>query len=69
MIPVIPTVFAVVLVAAAHPVSAAVEKDRITALPGWDGEVLPSAHYSGYVPLDGGRNVHCTVIVTAFRSQ
>ena len=37
---------------------AAVAKDRVTTLPGWEGP-LPSAHYSGFVPLDGGRNVHC----------
>ena len=27
--------------------------DRVTALPGWEGE-LPSAHYSGYVAVAGG---------------
>eukprot|EP01048_Picozoa_sp_COSAG05_P029465 COSAG05_NODE_9707_length_607_cov_0.874016_1_plen_160_part_10 len=35
----------------------AAEKDRITSLPGWAGP-LPSQHFSGFVPLDGGRNVH-----------
>jgi serine carboxypeptidase-like clade 1 len=29
-------------------------EDRISQLPGWQGE-LPSAHYSGYVEVDGAK--------------
>lgn len=34
-------------------VLAAPDADRVTRLPGWEGE-LPSAHYSGYVTVAGG---------------
>ena len=37
----------------AAPAQAAPAADRVSALPGWDGP-LPSAHYSGFVPVDGG---------------
>ena len=33
--------------------SAAISKDEVTALPGWDGP-LPSKHYSGYLNVTGG---------------
>ena len=28
--------------------------DLVTSLPGWDGP-LPSKHYSGLIPVDGGK--------------
>ena len=32
--------------------------DRVTALPGWEGE-LPSAHYSGFIDVaDGTKKLH-----------
>ena len=37
----------------AGAVGAPASSARVTALPGWEGE-LPSAHYSGYVAVAGG---------------
>ena len=33
--------------------AAAPAQFEVKSLPGWDGP-LPSAHYSGFVPVDGG---------------
>ncbi len=38
-------------------VSAAPEADRITSLPGWEGD-LPTPQYSGYLSMEGGTNLH-----------
>ena len=39
------------LVTNALLVSAAIEEDEITSLPGWEG-ALPSRQYSGYLPVN-----------------
>ncbi len=40
---------------------AAIPEHRMTALPGWNG-TLPSAHYSGYLPVGNGSGfLHCVL--------
>ncbi|EGD79146.1 hypothetical protein PTSG_12946 [Salpingoeca rosetta] len=45
---------ALVLALVAATCNAAITKDQVTSLPGWD-KALPSKHYSGYLPVGNGK--------------
>jgi serine carboxypeptidase-like clade I len=48
--------------------SAAPDEDEVLSLPGWSG-ALPSRHYSGYLRIAGGTNLHYYFVASEHAPQ